>query len=107
MENNYQFHPETNEDFKKSVKWHENNRKHSGKEFAEEVLERIDTITRNPENHSQDEDGIRWTSLSKFPYHIYYLFKAPIVWILAIWHTSREPDDGEIGKTMLNIDLSK
>jgi hypothetical protein len=59
LANNYRFHPEANTEFKDSVKWHESNRKNSGKEFAELILERIEEITQKPESRSADEDGIR------------------------------------------------
>lgn len=92
MGNSYQFHPDAEKEFKESVIWHENNRRKSGKEFAESVFSQIDKIQSSPESRSADEDGIRWTGVSKFPYHIFYLFKAPIIWILAIWHNSRRSD---------------
>ena len=92
MEKNYQFHPEANNEFKESVKWHNRNRSESGEEFAVSVFDKLEQITENPESHSADSDGVRWASVAKFPYHIYYLLRAPIIWILAIWHNSRKPE---------------
>ena len=92
MANQFRFHPKANSEFRDSVKWHKQNREDSGKEFANDTFSKIDEILKKPESRSQDEDGIRWIGLSKFPYHIFYIFKAPVVWILAIWHTSRKKD---------------
>lgn len=86
-------HPEAEKELNESYDWHNSNRENSGEQFLNQVNLRLKEIQQKPESRSADEDGIRWTGISKFPYHIFYIFKSPIVWILAIWHTSRKPDD--------------
>ncbi len=93
MEKKLILHPEAEKELNASYDWHQNNRKNSGDQFLNQVDLKLIEILKKPESFSVDEDGVRWTGLSKFPYHIFYIFKAPVVWILAIWHTRRKPDD--------------
>jgi plasmid stabilization system protein ParE len=92
LEENLKFHPKAEEEFHLSYDWHEQNRKNSGESFVNSVNNKLIEIQNNPEGRSADERGVRWASISKFPYKIFYIFKKPIVWILAVWHNSRTPD---------------
>ncbi|HMV77902.1 MAG TPA: type II toxin-antitoxin system RelE/ParE family toxin [Leptospiraceae bacterium] len=92
MEKKLRLHPKAEEELNQSYDWHNENRSGSGDDFLDSVKNKIDQISENPESRSADSDGVRWASVAKFPYHIYYLFRAPIVWILAIWHNSRKPE---------------
>lgn len=93
MEKRLILHPEAEKELSESYDWHNANRENSGEQFLNQVNIRLKEILQRPESRSADEDGIRWTGIAKFPYHIFYLFKPQTVWILAIWHTSRKPDD--------------
>ncbi len=92
MDERYKFHPKAKEELKNSVKWHETNRENSGQEMAISTYNKIHEIVNNPEGRSADKREVRWASVSDFPYKIFYIFKKPIVWILAVWHNSRKPN---------------
>lgn len=40
---------------------------------------------------SGDEDGIKKAEVKVFPFYIYYIFRNPIIIIIAIWHVDRLP----------------
>lgn len=65
-----------------------------GEEFVQAVETAIGTISRDPARFQAVGEGIHIFRMSRFPYHIFYLYSAidDSVTIYAIAHHSRRPD---------------
>ena len=91
MKYKLEFTEKAKSDLRDIIEYYENNQPGLGKEFYEEVKEKNKDIKNKPDKYSEDSDGIRSTKVKRFPYYIYYILKAPLILIIAIWHTARLP----------------
>ena len=91
MGNRIEFTKKAREDLKESVLYYEEKEVGVGKQFLEEIKNKNESIKEKPDKNPADSDGVRKTKLKKFPFYIHYVFKAPLILIIAIWHTARRP----------------
>ena len=60
--------------------------------FRENVDRRLDDIAERPESFPKDVSPTRFAKIDRFPYLIFFVAKASFVSVIAIVHTSSEPD---------------
>jgi len=78
-------------DIQDAFEWYEDQREGLGVEFVGEMEAELESITENPEHHPVQENGSRRAVMKRFPYIIYYVFVAPFVRIIQVFHTSQNP----------------
>ncbi|MDX1960367.1 MAG: type II toxin-antitoxin system RelE/ParE family toxin [Leptospiraceae bacterium] len=91
MENKIQFTAKAKKDLEESVNFYEDRKLGLGKNFLNTIKEKTLEIKSQPEKNPSSEDGVKKTKVKKFPFYIYYIFKSPLVIIIAIWHVARLP----------------
>ncbi|MBX3163966.1 MAG: type II toxin-antitoxin system RelE/ParE family toxin [Bacteroidetes bacterium] len=86
--------PSVKQDLKEAALWYNNARKGLGKLFLKEVDKKVKLIIQNPLLYQIRYANIRVAFTSIFPYgiHFEYLEDKNQVNILAVFHTSRNPE---------------
>lgn len=63
-----------------------------GSELLAEIEMALQRISENPKSYAtEDELGVRYCPLGKFPYTLVYLDKEEYIWVVALAHQSRRP----------------
>lgn len=80
-------------DLKEASEWYNNARKGLGLIFLKDISQNVSYITENPLVYSVRYSNIRVAFSNKFPYGIHYEYLPEFnqVNILAVYHTSRNP----------------
>ncbi len=81
-------------ELKEAKAWYEEQREGLGIEFALNVEEAIERISKNPELYAIVREDVRQALVRRFPYIIYYRYENDTkerVVILAVFHASRDP----------------
>ena len=60
--------------------------------FLEKLFSELEIIKQNPEIFAKKYQEIRSSHLQKFPFNIYYTLHDESVEVLAVLHTSRNPE---------------
>ena len=69
------------------------------KRFRNDVLDAVKGVSKSPLQWPIYVDDVRRRVLSDFPYIVFYLTSSELITIVAIMHSSREPDNwlGRLG----------
>lgn len=88
-----------NQDLKEAALWYNRARSGLGKVFLKEVKAEVNQIVKNPLAYEVRYANIRIAFVKKFPYGIHFEYheREKQVIILAVFHTSRNPDIWEKG----------
>ncbi|MDR3696382.1 type II toxin-antitoxin system RelE/ParE family toxin [Mucilaginibacter sp.] len=80
-------------EFEKSTLWYKGESGVVGQRFVEDVFKAFNSISRNPEFYPKKKGNNREFVMRKFPFVIVYEYlpKQDSVFILHIFHTSRNP----------------
>ena len=83
-----------NQDLKEAALWYNRARSGLGKVFLKEVKAEVNQIVKNPLAYEVRYANIRIAFVNKFPYGIHFEYhgREKQVIILAVFHTSRNPD---------------
>jgi len=84
-----------------SIKFYEDKQKNLGKRFFNMVLKAFELIRKNPYAYPKTENNIRKHVMQKFPFVILYIVTKPLIKIIAVFNTYRNP---ELLKKRLNVD---
>ena len=89
----FDWHPAALQEFEEAGLWYEEQRRRLGVEFSDAVVLAIESILREPTRFPPAGDGVRLFRLSRFPYHLYYVFTESLrhVRIMAVMHNRRRP----------------
>jgi hypothetical protein len=89
----YRLHEQAIEEYALAYKWYEDQVKGLGERFIDTVDWHISRICENPELNSFVHRQYRQVGVEGFPYVIVYKYfpKRELVYIAAIYHTSRNP----------------
>lgn len=81
-------------DLKEAAEWYNQARKGLGFLFLKEINECITRVTESPLSYTIRYSNIRIAFSNKFPYgiHYEYLIEQNQINILAVYHTSRNPE---------------
>ena len=85
------FHSNAEIEFRDAFIWYERQRKGLGSEFLLCIDERMERIKRNPEQYPKVHNQIRQTVVRRFPFAIYYEIVQSKIYVLAIFHSRRDP----------------
>ena len=82
------------QDIKASAIWYESKQKGLGKRFTTEIREKVRSIQENPRAAPIRFGNVRTAVLVNFPFMIHYTDEVTLkkVTIIAVFHTSRNPD---------------
>lgn len=81
-------------DIQENRKWYNQQKVNLGEDFYLDVKARVAYIRENPLHYEKKHKSIRSARLTRFPYLVHYIFEKEInlVVILAVTHTSRNPE---------------
>ena len=85
------FKPEAELDVVEAYRWYEGRDKGLGTEFKRAVDTVVCQIQRHPEMYPVVDKELRQAVTRRFPYSIFYLVAEEAVYVLAVFHASRNP----------------
>lgn len=83
--------PEAEVDIEEAAQWYENQQKHLGHDFLDELLTTVKTISENPSLYPKIYRQTHRVILSRFPFGVYYRLENNSIVIVAVMHGSRHP----------------
>ena len=89
----FSFHPEAEEEFNEAIDYYENNEPGLGYDFSIEVHAAIQNIVNYPTAWKIIEDDVRACLVNRFPYNILYSIEQKGIFVLAVMHQRRHPDN--------------
>lgn len=92
MKYNVVFHPEAEEEFKEAVWWYGNQQKGLDLEFIRCIDDAIQKIKREPNLFQIEFERFRKKVVKRFPFKIIYETVEDNIYILAVFHSRRNPD---------------
>lgn len=84
-------HPEAEKEYLDACNWYEQETIGLGQRFKAAVFKQLEQINKNPEAYSQKKGSYRESRTEVFPYVIVYTINKDLLYIAAIYHTSRNP----------------
>jgi plasmid stabilization system protein ParE len=90
---NLKFRPEAEEDLKETVIWYENNKKGLGARFLLAVDAAVQSIVRYHQAYPLVYKNYRKKIIRRFPFQIIYTIEENNIEVLAVFHSSRNPDE--------------
>lgn len=92
--------PEARKDIQKAIDWYDGQRKGLGRIFYEKVRESIQSLGTNPHRVAIRYSDVRMKKVGKYPYCLHFFIDSEQeqVIILAMIHTSRDPDRNWVWK---------
>ena len=88
--------PEAELDVFRAFRGYETARRGLGKRFVARLQDVLERIEVNPEIHAITYRNVRQTLVRKFPYVVCYTIEGETVSVLAVFHTSRDPDNWKL-----------
>ncbi|MEW6369204.1 MAG: type II toxin-antitoxin system RelE/ParE family toxin [Acidobacteriota bacterium] len=83
--------PEIEQDLAEAYSWYEERRTGLGEDFLSCVDACIQTICRMPEIYAVVHGACRRALVRRFPYAVFYEYRAGVVYTYAVLHTARDP----------------
>ena len=84
--------PETEKDIEEAIKWYKDIQVSLALSFINELRAARKFIHQNPNKIQVRYNNIRIVFLKKFPYGMHYRFEKYISTIVAVFHTSQNPE---------------
>jgi toxin ParE1/3/4 len=85
--------PKAKQELKEAFLWYENQEPGLGYEFLISADTARATIQRDPAVYPKVYRDIQRILVQRFPFAIYYAIRSDIIFILAIFHSRRNPDE--------------
>ena len=85
--------PAARREFLGSIDWYEARKPGLGKRFAAAVERRLDLIADDPLRWPFEEGDVRAVKVPKWKFVIYYRILTDAIVVIAIFHTSRDPQE--------------
>ena len=79
-------------EYQEAVAWYEQRQSGLGLRFASAVDALLDSIGEQPDRYPEVSPGTREALVTKWPYGVYYQVHDDHVMIIAVFHTSRDPE---------------
>ena len=89
----YVIRPVARNEFLNSIAWYEKRRSGLGRRFAIAVERRLDDIADDPDRWPMEEQDVRAAKVPRWKFVIYYRVVSEIIVVIAIFHTSRDPQE--------------
>lgn len=87
------FQPDAQEEMDHAYAWYEGQRPGLGEAFLAAVREVLTRIQEHPEMYEQLYRGLRRGLTRRFPYAIFYRVEANRIVVVAVFHSSRDPQE--------------
>ncbi len=91
MQLKVKFHPVAKQEYLDGLRWYKNHSSQLGGRFALAVKNCLEKIDRYPTAFPQVFETQRQASVAGFPYILLYEFNDDEIWLVAIFHTRRDP----------------
>ena len=89
-----EFHPEAEAEFDEAITWYQEKRDGLEQEFFDDFLVLESRLEENPSQFPAVLDNkIRRANFHRFPYSIVFEIEQGSIFIYAVFHQSRNPDD--------------
>ena len=88
----YIFHPEALTEYAEAVQYYAQIRTELAQAFINSIEEVINLIRESPTRSSAIDEDVRRCLTRKFPYKILYTIEQDYILILAVMHSSKEPN---------------
>jgi plasmid stabilization system protein ParE len=85
-------HPLVRADISEAINWYEDQQPGLGLEFARDFLVHHRHLVRDAQLYSVRFADVRRLNLDRFPYGLFYVIRAPEIWLLAVLHASRDTE---------------
>lgn len=85
------YKPEAEFDLAEAYAWYEARREGLGSEFLEEVASCARDIECHPQMFPAVHGNLRQGVLRRFPYSLFYLLSDDAIYIISVFHASRDP----------------
>jgi plasmid stabilization system protein ParE len=85
-------HPLLNADLPAAFDWYEEQRLGLGWEFKDDFLAHFRNLPRDAQLYGIGFADVRRLNLDRFPYGLFYVIRAPEIWLLAVLHASRDTE---------------
>ena len=85
--------PEAELDLENAFGWYESQDPGLGSEFVRAIDACISTIGRNPLVHRLIYQQSRRALVRRFPYSLFYIVEEDTIFVIACFHTKRNPTD--------------
>lgn len=87
------FHPEAEAELDEAIAWYQLQRDGLEREFFEDYLTLENRLEHDPHQFPAILDDIRRANFRRFPYSIFFEQEQAAVFILAVFHQSRNPEE--------------
>jgi|APTNR8051073442_1049403.scaffolds.fasta_scaffold13276_4 toxin ParE1/3/4 len=91
MAYNVDLHPVAEVELWEAVDWYDDQKEDLGKSFAFEIQETVNLIRLNPTQFPVVAGNKRKAIVNRFPFVVVFEVKDNLIFILAIFHTRRNP----------------
>ena len=78
-------------DLQVAYEWYDLKKEGLGKEFLKEVDKTFNGILQNPRQFGTIKKQIRMAVVKRFPFGVFYIVRADVINIFAVFHFSRNP----------------
>lgn len=85
--------PEAEAEAQDSFSWYESEKQGLGEEFFSQFRATLEAISHNPEQYPPIKRDIRRALLVRFPFAVFYVVQGDAVKVLAVFHSSRNPNE--------------
>lgn len=85
-------HPLVRADISDAINWYEDQQPGLGLEFAAEFRAHYRQLAQNAQLYAVRFADVRRLNLDRFPYGLFYVIRAPEIWLLAVLHASRDTE---------------
>ena len=89
---NFSFHPEAEKEFNQAIDYYEDLQENLGLEFAQEIFDAIQRITKYPLAWQSMTSETRRCLTNRFPFGIIYQIVEKQIVVIAVMHLHKKPD---------------
>ena len=93
MRRRYVFSSEARIEYFDAIAWYEGCRPGLGQEFSMEIDDLLQRIVANPEHFPKFLQIARKAKLGRFPYNLFFKAEGNEVFVFAVFHGARDPED--------------
>ncbi len=93
MDSSLRFHPSVTEELGSAMSRYEAVSPNVGNRLRLAFTEAFDRIATHPEMYAVRYDDVRIARTRKFPYLVHYRIQSDAIQVMAIFHTSANPDE--------------
>jgi len=86
-----EFHPEAEAELDEALSWYQQKSLGLLQDFFDEYLNLENRLEKNPREFPLVLEDIRRANFYRFPYSLFFILEGKTIFVLAIFHQSRDP----------------